>query len=153
MSSAITVNLYCDTDRIDLSVMQVLLPPIINFVQLVDTIIVTAAQNPINELFRRFWFHENKCSVNFAHDISDNLTKLNIPHKVDEVTCNLDFTKCFIDGFQDQRNMWILDFVTHSVLSKYPPPVQETCIQYISLIAQGKPDKYIVERNAKIIIF
>lgn len=117
-----------------------------------DTIIVTAAQNPINELFRRFWFHENKCNVNFAHNVSDNLMQLNIPYKEEEIICNLDFTKCFMNGFQDQRDMWILDFVTHSMLSKYPLPVQETCIQYISSIAQGKPDKYIVERNAQIII-
>ena len=80
-----------------------------------------------------------------------NLVQLNIPYKVEEIACNLDFTKCFMNNFQDQRNKWILDFVTHSTLSKYPPPVQETCIQYISSISQGKPGKYIVERNAQII--
>ena len=121
-------------------------------IQHAETIIVTAAQNPINELFRCFWFHENKCNVNFAHNVLDHLMQLSIPYKMEEIACNLDFTNCFKDGFQDQRNAWILDFITHSTLTKYPPPVQETCIQYVSSIAQGKPDKYIVERNAQIII-
>ena len=90
--------------------------------------------------------------MNFAHNVSDNLTQLSIPYKVEEIACNLDFTECFMNGFEDQRNVWILDFITHSTLTNYPPLVQETCIKYISSIAQGKPDKYIVERNAQIII-
>ena len=84
--------------------------------------------------------------------MSQNLSQLDISHKVEEVASSLDFTKCFKSGFQDQKSVWILDFITHSTLSKYSPLVMQTCIDYISSIAQGKPHKYIVERNAQIII-
>lgn len=117
-----------------------------------ETVIVVAARNPINELFGCFWFYENHRALNFAHDVLAHLTKLNIPYETEEISGHIDFTQCFMDGFQDPANTKILNFITQTALCKYPPLVQQLCIEYISSISHGKPDKYIVERNAQVII-
>ena len=84
--------------------------------------------------------------------MSENLTQLGITYEVEEITGELDFTECFKNGFQDRAHSKILDFITHTTLSKYSTEVRDTCVKYIASLAKGKPDKYIIERSAHIII-
>lgn len=107
---------------------------------------------PPMDLIHRFWVHENKHKLSFAKDILATLMKLGIPYSNCNVTLEYDLTQAFRDGFTYPHQKYVLDFFSHTKLSNYPREVAEICIEYLSKISQGKPEKCIVEIPTAVII-
>ena len=118
-----------------------------------EVIVLSATQDPLNQLFLRFWSRENKCRLTFAEDVMALLRGLKIPYATDRISGEIDLTKCFNDGFKETCHKWVLNFLIHAKLSNFPPSVTEICIEYLSSVAQGKPEKHIIERTAHVITF
>ena len=64
----------------------------------------------------------------------------------------MDLTDCFKNEFKEPRHKYLLDFLTHTRMDRYPPAVTQTCIDYLSSVAIGKPEEYKVPCNAVIIM-
>ena len=62
-----------------------------------------------------------------------------------------DLTECFKNHFKEPRHMYVLDFLTHTKMDRYPAIIQ-TSIDYLSSVARGKPEQYKVPRTTAIII-
>ena len=60
--------------------------------------------------------------------------------------------ECFKDGFDKPHHKYLLEFVTHINLEHYPPVVAQTCIDYLSSVAKGKPEQYVVPRTTAVIV-
>ena len=118
-----------------------------------EVIVLSATQDPLNQLFLRFWSRENKHTLNFADDVTALLRSLKIPYATDRISGEIDLTKCFNDGFKQSCHKWVLNFLVHEKLSNFPPSVTEICISYLSSVAQGKPERHIIERTAHVITF
>ena len=63
-----------------------------------------------------------------------------------------DLTDCFKNEFKEPCHKYILDFLTHARMDRYPPAVAQTCIDYLSSVAIGKPEEYKVPCNSVIIM-
>ena len=64
----------------------------------------------------------------------------------------MDLTDCFKNEFKEPHHKYLLDFFTHTRLDRYPPAVAQTCIDYLSSVAIGKPEEYKVPCNVVIIM-
>jgi hypothetical protein len=64
----------------------------------------------------------------------------------------IDLTSYFMGGFQQANHKRILDFMAHAKLSSYPPAIAETCIEYLSSIAYGKPEKFLIPHIADVML-
>ena len=62
-----------------------------------------------------------------------------------------DITDCFKNDFKEPRHKYVLDFSTHTRMDRYPPAVAQTCIDYLSSAAKGKPEQYKVTRTTAVI--
>ena len=71
---------------------------------------------------------------------------------MDLISGSNDMTESFKVGFDKPPHKYLLDFVTHTKLERYPPAVAQTCIDYLSSVAKGKPQQYKVPRSTAIII-
>ena len=76
--------------------------------------------------------------------VMESLSELGIPYKVEFVPGELDFTESFKDDFQKPKHKFLLDFVAHTKLIRYPPEIGKLCIDFIASVAVGKPDRYIM---------
>ena len=76
--------------------------------------------------------------------VMENLSELGIPYKVESIAGELDFTECFKDNFQKPGQKFLLDFLAHTKLIRYPPEIGKLCIDFIASVAVGKPDRYIM---------
>ena len=107
-------------------------------------IIIHTRENPLRELVHRFSIHEHKRNSCFTPQVVQTLDNLGASHTTDSVHAFVDLTACFMEGFQKPNHKHILEFLIHAKLSRYPPAVAKTCIEYISFIANGKPDKFLI---------
>ena len=113
--------------------------------------IFQACPAPINQLYRRFWFHEHQHPIKFSDDVTDVLTRMGIRYCTQKMNSTFDLTDCFADDFQFPHQRHILDFLAHTKLNQYPPIIGKTCVEYLSSIATGKPKKYSLLRVAAVI--
>lgn len=115
-------------------------------------IAVTKSRSPNSELYWRFWLHEHKWPLQFSDSIIESLNTLGENYEVELVEgCN-DMTGCFKNNFKEPQHKYVLDFLAHTKIDRYPPAVIQTCIDYLSSVANGKPEQYKVPRTTAVII-
>jgi SAM-dependent methyltransferase len=120
-------------------------------------VVIHANKSPANnttsgELYHRFWLHEHKRPLWFTPSITQALDSLGVSYTRDSTAGVIDLTSCFMGGFQQPNHKRILDFMAHAKLSSYPPAIAETCIQYLSSIAYGKPEKFLIPHIADVLL-
>ena len=105
----------------------------------------SAYQDPLNELFHHFWLHEQKRPVFFSASVTRQLDLRGICYTKHHLKGTLDLTECF------PGHKLILDFITQCKLKRYPPIITHTCIEYLSSIAKGKPESFLIAHVEDII--
>lgn len=114
-------------------------------------IIVNAHRYPLSELYDRFWLHEHKKSLWFSDTIIKILDEMGIEYRLKVSQGPCDVTHCFKGGFKNPSDLYFLDHITHTKMRKHPPVVVQKCIDYLSSIAEGKPEKFILTEVADVI--
>lgn len=114
-------------------------------------IIVNAHRYPLSELYDRFWLHEHKKPLWFSDSILNVLEKMAITYHVEVSQGPCDVSHCFKRGFEHPSDHYFLDHITHTKMRKHSPTVVQTCIDYLSSIAEGKPEKYILTEVSDVI--
>ena len=116
-------------------------------------IVITKSRSPgASQLYSRFWFHEHRWPLKLSDSVIETLDKLGIKYEVDMIEGENDLTECFKDGFQKPHQKYVLDFITHAKMDRYPTAVVQTCIDYLSSVANGKPEQYRVPRVTAFIV-
>ena len=115
-------------------------------------VIIHANEKISAELLHRFWNHTHKSQLWFTPSIIQALDNLGASYTRDSVDGVLDLTSCFMGGFQQPKQKQVLDFLAHAKMSCYPPAIAETCIEYLSSIAYGKPEKFLIAHRADVIL-
>ena len=113
--------------------------------------IVNAHRYPLSELYDRFWLHEHKKPLWFSDTILNVLDKMGIAYRVKVSQGPCDVSHCFKRGFEHPSDHYFLDHITHTKMRKHPPTAVQTCIDYLSSIAEGKPEKYILTEVSDVI--
>jgi hypothetical protein len=114
-------------------------------------IVLTKFHSPNSELYWRFWLHEHKWPLQFSDSVIESLNTLGEKHEEELVEGCVELTGCFKNNFKEPRHKYILDFLTHSRIDHYPPAVTQTCIDYLSTVATGKPEQYKVPCTVAVI--
>ena len=106
------------------------------------------------ELGLRFWVQEHKREFWITPHVVQALDSLGVSYNMDYVHAVVDLTSCFTKGFQQLKDnsKRVLDFITQAKMSRYTPAVAETCTKYLSSIAYGKPDKFLITHVADVIL-
>lgn len=76
---------------------------------------------------------------------------MGIKHDMEIVPGDIDLTESFKDGFTKSHQKCMLEFLTHTKTDRYPPAVAQACVDYLSSVAVGKPERYMVPRTTAII--
>ena len=87
-----------------------------------------------------------------SDSIIETLATLGEKYEVKLVEGFIDYTDCFKNNFKEPRHKYVLDFSTHTRMDHYPPAVAQTCIDYLSSVAIGKPEYYKVNSTVAIIM-
>ena len=74
-------------------------------------------------------------------------------YQIEMIDGEIDFTKCFRDGFQKPHQKFLLDFMTHTKMVRYPEAVKKLCIDFLRASAVGKPEKYILPFAVALIVY
>ena len=106
-------------------------------------LIINAHKDPLNELFDRFWFHQNSRNVNFTPSITQVLDSLGYQYTIKINEGVLDLTQCFKDEFLAHEHQLVLNFIVQTKLEHLPTSVRECCIKYLAAIAYGNPNYFI----------
>ena len=115
-------------------------------------IVNTECISPSSQLYQRFWLHEHKWPLKLSDSIIESLNTLSDKYEVETVKGEIDLTDCFLSDFKKPQHMHILDFLSHTKMERYPPAVVDTCINYLSSVARGKPEQYKIPRSTAIIV-
>ena len=115
-------------------------------------IVITKSRSPTNQLYSRFWLHEHQWPLKFSDSVIETLDNLGIKYEMDLIEGENDLTECFKDGFQKPHQKHILEFITHTRMDCYPPAVAQTCIDYLSSVAKGKPKEHKIPRVTAFIV-
>ena len=91
--------------------------------------------------------------MRFPDEAEDDLRTLGIAFETELIDGELDFTQSFRDGFRKPSQRFLLDFMTHSRMDRYPRSISELCVEYLRTAAIGKPDKCIIPFNVAFIVF
>ena len=114
-------------------------------------IIVNAHRYPLSELYDRFWLHEHKKSLWFSDSIIEILDEMGIEYHLEVSQGPCDVTHCFKGGFKSPSDHYFLDHITHTKMRKHPPMVVQKCVDYLSSIAEGKPEMFVLTEVADVI--
>ena len=90
--------------------------------------------------------------MKFSDAAIDNLDTLGIKYETELVDGELDFTESFRDGFQKPHQKFLLDFMTHAKMGRYPPAISQLCVEYLASAAIGKPKQYIIPFSVAFIV-
>ena len=112
---------------------------------------INGQRYPLSEICHRFWLHEHKRRLWYTQDIEEALTEMGLVYRIQKSDGPLDIPPNFEKEFQSPPGVYVLDFFAHTKLSRYPPAVAQTCIEYFSSIAEGKPDRFILTQEADIL--
>ena len=116
-------------------------------------ILLTTSESPKAKLYAHFWLHEHRWLMTFPDAVIDSLKKLGIGYYESElIPGELDFTECFQDGFQKPHQKFLLDFMTHTKMARYPPAISQVCIEFLTSASIGKPNKYIIPFSVAFIV-
>ena len=148
----LNIGTYLHTSKGTTLVMCVIILLLLCFIIIGLLLIINPEKTPLNELFHRFWLHENKKQVTFTKPfITQALDKLSVDYTITNNVGIIDLTQCYADNFQTQNQKYVLDFIVQSKLAKYPAEVTDICKQYLSLIAFGKP-KCLLEHAVNMLL-
>ena len=111
---------------------------------------ISSYRYPLSEIYHRFWLHEHKRRLWYTQDIEKILTEMGIAYRIQKSGGPLDIPD-FEKGLQSPSGVYLLDFLAHTKLSRYPPAVTQKCIEYFSSIAEGKPDRFTLTQEADIL--
>ena len=111
---------------------------------------ISSCRYPLSEIYHRFWLHEHKRRLWYTQDIEEILTEMGIAYRIQKSGGPLDIPN-FEKGLQSPSDVYVLDFLAHTKLSRYPPAVAQKCIEYFSSIAEGKPDRFTLTEEAGIL--
>ena len=114
-------------------------------------IIVNDHRYPLSELYDRFWLHEHKKSLWFSDSIIEILDKMGIEYHLEVSQGPCDVTHCFKRGFKSPSDRYFLGHMSHTKMRKQPPMVVQKCIDYISSIAEGKPETFVLMEVSDVI--
>ena len=111
---------------------------------------INSYRYPLSEIYHRFWLHEHKRRLWCTQDIEEILTEMGIAYRIQKSGGPLDIPN-FEKGLQSPSDVYLLDFLAHTKLSRYPPAVTQKCIEYFSSITEGKPDRFTLMQEADIL--
>ena len=100
----------------------------------------------------RFWLHEHGWPMKLSDVATETLDTLGIEYKTDVIDGELDLTECFRDGFQKPHQKLFLDFIFHTRLECYPLEISQLCVEFLTSVAVGKPDQYIIPFSVAFIV-
>ena len=89
----------------------------------------------------------------FPESIFENLNNLGIHYESQLIDGELDLTECFKEGFKEPHQRFLLDFIAHTKLQRYPEEFSQVCIDYTESVAVGKPEHYIIHFSAAFIVY
>ena len=115
-------------------------------------IAVTESHSPNSELYWRFWLKEHKWPLKFSDSIIESLNTLGETYEIESIVGYDNLTDHFKNNFKEPHHKYLLDFLTHTKMDRYPPAVTQTCIDYLYSVATGKPEEYKVPRTTAFII-
>ena len=115
-------------------------------------IAINKSPSPNSELYQRFWLHEHKWPMKLSDSVIESLNTLGDKYEVEAVEGDDDLTECFKHHFKERHHKYVLDFLTHTKMDRYPAAITQTCIDYLSSVARGKPEQYKVLRTTVIIV-
>ena len=113
-------------------------------------VIADYSDSPIAKLYGRFWLKEHKWPLKFSQSITEILDSQCVKYEMTVIEGANDMTESFKDNFQKSCHKYLLDFLTHTKLDCYPPVMAQTCIDYLSSVAQGK--QYKVPEPTAVIV-
>ena len=108
-------------------------------------IIIVESQSPNSQLYQWFWHHKHKWPLNMSNSVLESLNSLGIHHEMEIIGGDIDLTESFKDGFTKSHQKYILDFLTHTEIDRYPPAITQTCIDYLLSIARGPGNRTSTE--------
>ena len=111
---------------------------------------ISSYRYPLSEICHRFWLHEHKRRLWYTQDIEEILTEMGIAYRIQKSGGPLDIPN-FEKGLQSPSGVYLLDFLAHTKLGRYPPAVTQKCIEYFSSITEGKPDRFTLTQEADIL--
>ena len=107
--------------------------------------IVSPPTNPLCELCVRFWLHEYKRVFQVTSSVTSALDNMEVTYTMETpADIGLDLTPCFKEEFKHPFHKVVLDFIAQTKMAQYPPTVFQVSVDYLHSIAQGKPDKYVI---------
>ena len=116
-------------------------------------IVIAGSQSANSQLYRRFWYHKHKWPQQTSDSITESLDLAQgLKYEVEMVEGDFDVTESFKDGFTKPHQKHILDYLTHTKVDRYPPAVSQTCVDYLSSVAKGRPEEYRVPRTIMVIV-
>ena len=115
-------------------------------------ILLTTPGSPKIQLFHRFYLHEHGWPMKFSDAATENLDTLGVEYSTELINGELNFTKCFRDGFQKPHQRFLLDFMTHTKVERYPPEISQLCVEFLASAAVGKPEQYIIPFSVAFIV-
>ena len=77
-------------------------------------------------------------------NVVETLNNLGIHYESQLIDGELDLTEHFQDGFKKPHQRFLLDFLTHTKLQRYPEEIFQACIDYLESVAVGKPERYTI---------
>ena len=107
--------------------------------------IINAHRDQLNEIAYRFWLQEHKRPLWYTHDIKNVLEEMGITYHLQASSGPF-----IISQFQSPSDLYLLNFLAHAKLDRYPPIVAQKCIEYFYSIAEGKPEMLLLTQEADI---
>ena len=89
----------------------------------------------------------------FPERVVENLDSLSISYDTHLIDGELDLTRSFQERFEKPHQAFLLDFMTHTKMARYPAEIRKTCIDYLALAAVGKPERYTMLFSVAFIVF
>ena len=82
----------------------------------------------------------------------ESLDALGMKYETEVIYAEYGFTESIRNGFQKPHQKVFLDFMTHTMLERYPPAISQLCIEYFTSLAVGQPEQYLVPMSIAFII-
>ena len=107
-------------------------------------VIINCRRCTSNEILHRMWLHENNAPLMYLSDISQVLSKMDLQYNCEKLNFFSDLTKFFKDEFKSPLSKAVLDFLSHANLSRYPPEVSDTCVEFLREVCTGQPENFLM---------
>ena len=78
--------------------------------------------------------------MNFPNTATDTLDAMGqVEYTTEMIDGELDFTECIMDRFQKPHQRFLLNFMTHTKIERYPVEISQLCVEFLTSAAIGRP--------------